>query len=72
MDKEPKTTDRRSDSFAEQADTRPPSFLRELWDFVCHNKKWWLIPILVVLLVVSLLVLLSTNSALAPFIYAIF
>jgi hypothetical protein len=72
MDKEPKNNENRSDSFAEQADTQSPSFLRELWDFVCHNKKWWLIPIIVVLLVISILVLLTTNSALAPWIYAIF
>jgi len=72
MDKEPKNTENRSDSFAEQADMQAPSFLRELLDFVCHNKKWWLIPIIVVLLAVSILVLLTTNSALAPFIYAFF
>ena len=72
MDKKPKNTNSTRDSFAEQADMKAPSFLRELWDFVGHNKKWWLIPIILVLLVVSILVLLTTNSALAPFIYAIF
>ena len=72
MDKAPKQTESRSNSFAEQADMQAPSFLRELWDFVCHNKKWWLIPIIVILLLVSILVLLTANSALAPFIYAIF
>ena len=72
MENEPKNDESRSDSFAEQANMQAPSFLRELWDFVCHNKKWWLIPIIIVLLVVSILVLLTTNTALAPFIYAIF
>ena len=72
MDKDPKNDESRPDSFAEQADMQAPSFLRELWDFVCHNKKWWLIPIIIVLLVVSILVLLTANTALAPFIYAIF
>ena len=72
MDKEPKNTESTRDSFAEQANMQGPSFLRELWDFVCHNKKWWLIPIIVVLLVVSILVLLTTNTALAPWIYAFF
>ena len=70
MDKEPKNIESQSDSFAEQADMRAPSFLRELWDFVRHNKKWWLIPIIVVLLVVTVLVLLTANTALAPLIYA--
>jgi len=72
MDKEPANAESTRDSFAEQADMQAPSFLGELWDFVCHNKKWWLIPIIIALLVISVLVLLTTNSALAPFIYAIF
>jgi len=59
-------------SFAEQADTQAPSFLRELLDFLIHNKKWWLAPIIIVLLLISILVLLTSNSALAPFIYALF
>jgi len=72
MDREPKNAENGRDSFARKADMPGPSFLGELWDFVCHNKKWWLIPVIIVLLLVSLLVLLTTNSALAPFIYAIF
>jgi hypothetical protein len=45
--------------------------LREFWDFLKHNKKWWLLPILAALLVLGLLVLLGGTS-LAPFIYTIF
>jgi hypothetical protein len=45
--------------------------LREFWDFLKHNKKWWLLPILVALLVLGLLVVLGGTS-LAPFIYTIF
>ncbi len=47
------------------------SFLGEFWDFLRHNKKWWLLPILVVLLLFGLLVLMS-GSAAAPFIYTLF
>jgi hypothetical protein len=47
------------------------SFLRELWEFVKHNKKWWLLPTLAVILLLGLLVLLSGTS-LAPFIYSLF
>jgi hypothetical protein len=47
------------------------SFLRELWKFVKHNKKWWLLPTLAVILLLGLLVLLSGTS-LAPFIYSLF
>ncbi len=46
-------------------------FFRELWDFLRENKKWWLLPILVVLLIFSLLILLS-GTGLAPFIYTLF
>jgi drug/metabolite transporter superfamily protein YnfA len=45
--------------------------VRELWLFLRDNKKWWLLPILVVLLLFGLLVLLSGSGA-APFIYTLF
>jgi hypothetical protein len=45
--------------------------LRELWLFLRDNKKWWLLPILVVLLLFGLLVVLSGTGA-APFIYTLF
>lgn len=57
--------------FARQADGQAPGLVRELWDFLRHNKKWWLIPIIAVLLLVTLLVVLS-GSAAAPFIYTLF
>jgi hypothetical protein len=44
---------------------------REFWDFLKHNKKWWLLPILLALLILGLLVVLGGTS-LAPFIYTIF
>jgi hypothetical protein len=52
----------------EQAGT---GFLRELWGFLRENKKWWLIPILIVLLLFGLLILLS-GTGVAPFIYTLF
>lgn len=45
--------------------------LAELWDFLKHNKKWWLIPIVLVLLIVGVLVVLGGTAA-APFIYTLF
>jgi hypothetical protein len=48
------------------------SFLRELWEFVKHNKKWWLLPLLVTLLAFGLLIFLSSGTGLAPFIYTLF
>jgi hypothetical protein len=47
------------------------SFLSELWGFLKSNKKWWLIPIIVVFLILGLLILLS-GTGLAPFIYTLF
>ena len=45
--------------------------LREFWEFLRNNKKWWLMPILLMILLCGLLVLLS-GTAVAPFIYTIF
>jgi hypothetical protein len=46
--------------------------MREIWDFMKVRKKWWLTPIIVVLLLISLVLVLAHGSAIAPFIYAIF
>jgi hypothetical protein len=43
----------------------------EFWHFLSHTKKWWLLPILTVLLLFGLLVFLSGTAA-APFIYTLF
>jgi len=47
------------------------SFLSELWGFLRENKKWWLLPILAILLLFGLLMFLS-GTGLAPFIYTLF
>jgi hypothetical protein len=44
----------------------------ELWAFMRVRKKWWLAPIFIVLGLLSLLIVLTEGSALAPFIYALF
>lgn len=48
------------------------SFIRELWSFMRVRKKFWLLPMFVVLLAVGGLVVLTQGSAVAPFIYTIF
>jgi hypothetical protein len=45
--------------------------LREWWDFLRENKAWWLTPIVVVLLAISVLVILGATGA-APLIYTLF
>ena len=47
-------------------------FVSEFWQFLRVRKKWWLLPIVVVLGVVGLLLVLAQGSALAPFIYTLF
>jgi hypothetical protein len=46
--------------------------LREFWQFLRVRKKYWLAPIVIVLVLLSLLIVLTQGSALAPFIYALF
>jgi len=48
------------------------SFLAEMWAFLRVRKKFWLLPILVMMVVFGGLVVLSQGSAVAPFIYTIF
>lgn len=49
-----------------------PSLLAHLWDFARVRKKWWLLPIILVMLVVGSLLVFAQGSVLAPFIYTLF
>lgn len=44
----------------------------ELWAFLSSNKKWWLFPVVVVLVGIGALLVFAGSSALAPFIYTLF
>ena len=46
--------------------------LREFWDFLKQEKKYWLAPIFVVLVLLGLLIVFAQTSAIAPFIYTLF
>jgi len=48
------------------------SLLREFWAFMRVRKKWWLAPIMLLLLLVGVLLVFAQTSVLAPFIYTIF
>jgi hypothetical protein len=48
------------------------SVIRELWDFLRIRKKFWLLPVVAVMLMFGLLMVLAQGSAMAPFIYTIF
>jgi len=56
--------------FAEQARQPQSRLLADLLDFLLHNKKWWLTPIIVALLAVGVLIVLASSGA--PFLYTIF
>ena len=48
------------------------SLVAELWAFMRERKKWWLLPVILVMLAVGTLLVFAQGSALAPFIYTIF
>lgn len=48
------------------------SILSEFWDFLKVRKKWWLTPIVLVLLLMGALIIFTQGSAVAPFIYTLF
>ena len=58
-------------AFEQEAAERRPSVVEEFLSFLAHNKKWWLLPIVAVLLLVSALVFLGSTAA-APFVYTLF
>ena len=60
-----------ADDFMALSRERPPGFLEEFWEFLKHNKKWWLLPILVTMLLLGALVFLGSGAA-TPFIYPFF
>ena len=47
-------------------------FLRDIWGFLAERKKFWLAPVILVLLAIGALIILGSGSALAPFIYTLF
>ena len=47
-------------------------FLKDLWSFLKVRKKFWLLPIIIVLLIFGVLIVLTSGSAIAPFIYTLF
>ena len=70
------TIDNRNDEqnlseFEHEAAQAQQGVIAEFVDFLLHNKKWWLTPIILVLLLVGVLIVLGGSGA-APFIYTLF
>ena len=61
----------KGEEFSREAQAGQVGFFAEFWDFLLHNKKWWITPIVIVLLLVGVLVMLGGTAA-APFIYTLF
>jgi len=57
--------------FERQADKKQAGMLAEFVHFLRHNKKWWLTPIIIAILLLGLIVVLG-GSSIAPFIYTLF
>ena len=64
-------SDQKQSEFEKAAAEQPRAgFVRELWTFMKENKKWWLLPLIIALLVFAALIFLS-GTGVAPFIYQI-
>ncbi len=59
------------DEFQRAVHRRRTGLVAEFWDFLKHNKKWWLLPIVVILVLICAFAILG-GSAAAPFIYTLF
>jgi hypothetical protein len=57
--------------FQQLASGKQVGLVREFWDFLKHNKKWWLTPIILSLLLIALIAITASSGA-APFIYTLF
>ena len=48
------------------------SVLKEFWAFLRERKKWWLTPMIIILVLLGAIIILAEGSAIAPFIYTLF
>lgn len=60
-----------TNDFKQAGQEKPPTIVEEFIDFLKHNKKWWLLPIVLVLGMVGILAFFAGSGA-APFIYTMF
>ena len=55
-----------------RGDSGAPSFAGEILDFIIHRKRWWMVPIIVVLILLAIVAILGGLAPTMPFIYTIF
>lgn len=63
--------DKTVQEFQQEANRKSPGLVAEFFQFFVHEKKWWLIPIVLVLLLMGIIVAIGSTGA-APFIYTLF
>lgn len=66
-----KSTQDNAGDFSRAAGEARPGLVAEFWDFLKHNKKWWLLPILIAAAGIGILIALG-GAGLAPLIYPVF
>ncbi len=54
------------------ANMKKSGILKEFWEFLMETKKWWIAPIIIVLVLMGLVIILTEGSVVAPLIYTIF
>jgi hypothetical protein len=47
-------------------------FIKDLWGYLKEHKKWWLTPLILMLILLGLLIVVGTSSPLAPIVYTVF
>lgn len=57
---------------AHRSKASAPGFASEMWAYMRARKKWWLLPLLLILVLVGALLIAAQSSVLAPFIYTVF
>ena len=60
-----------SDAFTREAESGRTNIVSEFWDFLKHNKKWWMLPVIFMMVALGVLVALTSTGA-GAFIYALF
>ncbi len=71
MTDESEPSEKADQDFAELSQQSDPGLIKEFVEFLVHNKKWWLTPILVIMVLLTALAFLAA-SPVAPFIYTFF
>ncbi|MBI4512185.1 MAG: hypothetical protein HY698_21310 [Deltaproteobacteria bacterium] len=71
MESEHKPNEHKDDEFSREADKEQSGLVGEMIAFLRQNRKWWLVPIVVVMALLGLFVVLAGTGA-APFIYTLF